>query len=69
MSQNCKNCGASVFDVPLNRVNPLGEIGIFWCESCIEKEEPELHKNLKEDESDIEHDLKDFFYRRSYGKG
>lgn len=59
----CNNCGVSVFKKPLSRVNPKGEKGIFWCDDCIKKNEPELYKNIKEDESDIEKDLKKIFYK------
>lgn len=58
----CANCGLSVMKEPLKRVNEFGIKGIFWCEPCIEKYEPELAKNLKEDESNIEKDLKNIFY-------
>ena len=34
---NCKNCGVSVFDKPLHRINPLGRIGQFMCQDCIEE--------------------------------
>lgn len=47
---NCKKCGVSVFDKPLSRTNKKGEDDAGWmCESCINKYEPELYKNLKED--------------------
>lgn len=40
------------------RMNPKGEHGIFWCEPCAQKHEPELYKNLMEDVSPVEKDLK-----------
>lgn len=65
MATNCKNCGVSVYEKPLNRINPIGEIGIWWCENCISKNEPELYKNLKADESKIERDLKEICYGKT----
>jgi len=62
MSTKCMNCGASVFDVPLMRVNEKGVDGVFWCEPCVEKNEPELYKNEKEDETQAEKDLKIICY-------
>lgn len=59
---NCEKCGISVFERPLIRMNPKGEIGIFWCEDCAKRFEPELYKNEREDESPIEKDLKKIFY-------
>lgn len=44
---------------PLQRVNEKGVDGIWWCEPCIEKHEPELARNIKEDETQVEKDLKD----------
>lgn len=60
---NCKKCGTSVFEKPLNRVNPIGEIAVWWCSDCIKKEEPELYDNIKEEETEIEKHLKDIFYK------
>lgn len=37
-------------------------IGIFWCEECCKKYEPELYKNEMEDEPQIMKDLKDICY-------
>ncbi len=51
-------------DKPFIRMNPKGEYGIWWCEKCAEEYEPELYKNEKEDESDVEKLLKEW----SYGK-
>jgi len=59
---NCAKCGCSVFDRPLMRINPKGEVGIWWCEPCVKQYEPELYKNEKEDESKIEKTLKKIFY-------
>ncbi len=58
----CAKCNCSVFDKPLKRVNQKGIDGIFWCEDCIKKHEPELYRNEMEDESKIEKDLKKIFY-------
>jgi Zn-finger protein len=44
---------------PLQRVNEKGVGGIWWCEPCIEAHEPELARNIKEDETKVEKDLKD----------
>lgn len=59
---NCKNCGVSVIEKPLNRVNEFGVDGIFWCEDCIKENKPELFKKIKDEESPIEKDLKEIFY-------
>ncbi len=56
------NCGASVFERPLQRVNPKGEAGIWWCEPCIAKEEPELARNIAEDKTQVEKDLEEICY-------
>lgn len=58
----CPKCGCSVFDHPFMRTNPKGQIGIFWCEPCVKKHEPELYANEKEEETDAEKDLKQIFY-------
>ncbi|NET30687.1 MAG: hypothetical protein F6K19_01620 [Cyanothece sp. SIO1E1] len=42
----------------LQRVNPIGEIGEWWCEPCLKKHEPELYNNIMEDETEVEKDLK-----------
>jgi hypothetical protein len=43
-------------------MNPIGEIGIFWCEKCCEKHEPELYKNEMEDKPQIVKDLEEICY-------
>lgn len=58
----CSKCNISVFKKPLKRVNVYGEIGIWWCEDCIKKYEPELYKNIMEDETQVEKDLKKICY-------
>jgi hypothetical protein len=58
----CPKCNCTVGERPFVRVNPLGEKGIFWCESCCSKYEPELYKNHKEEESEVEKTLKKMFY-------
>jgi len=68
MSIKCKNCGTSVFDAPLLRVNPIGQDGIWWCAKCLEKHEPELYKNLKEEETDVEKVLKEMLYGNNTNK-
>ena len=62
MSMICAHCGASVFSRPLQRTNPKGEDGIWWCMPCIEEVEPELHKNIQEDKSQVEKDLEKICY-------
>ena len=64
MGSKCEKCGASVFGQPLQRVNPVGQIGIWWCEPCIARHEPELARNIREDETDVERDLKAICYPR-----
>lgn len=63
MSTNCEKCNVSVFKYPLRRVSPIGEIGVFWCDKCIEQNEPELHKNIKEDLSNAEKCLEEIIYK------
>lgn len=58
----CAKCGCSVSEHPLMRMNETGIDAIWWCEPCAKKYEPELYRNLKEDESDVEEDLKKIFY-------
>jgi len=58
----CGKCGISVMIRPLQRVNSMGETGVFWCEFCIKCHEPELYKNIMEEESDVEKELKKMFY-------
>ena len=55
----CDKCNTSVMTRPLKRVNKKGVSGIWWCEPCIQENEPELYKNLKEDETSLERDLKE----------
>jgi hypothetical protein len=55
----CEKCGISVMKAPLQRVNEKGVYGIWWCEPCIATNEPELARNIKEDETQVEKDLKD----------
>ena len=59
----CENCGVSVFECHLVRINELGVPGIFWCESCLKKNEPELYLNTKEDQSDLERNAGEIFYQ------
>jgi len=55
---NCAKCGISVFIKSLYRVNPKGEKGTWWCKDCLQKVEPELYKNIMEDEPRVLKDLK-----------
>lgn len=52
----CNNCGKFVEEF-LHRVNPKGEKGVWWCESCIRKLEPELWKNIEKEISEVEKEL------------
>jgi len=52
----------SVMARPLHRVNEPGIIGENWCMPCIEKHEPELAANIKEDQTDAEKDLIKIMY-------
>lgn len=45
----CIKCNCSVMDRPLSRTGPFGEDPEWMCMPCIEKHEPELAKNIKED--------------------
>lgn len=48
----CKVCKRSAVVVPLHRTNPTGQSDAGWmCSDCIEKSEPELHKNMIDDGS------------------
>lgn len=58
----CLKCNCTPENRPFIRMNPKGEKGIFWCEKCAKENEPEFYKNEKEDESQVEKDLKDIFY-------
>lgn len=62
---NCANCGSSVLNGPLIRVNEKGVKGIFWCEECVKTKEPELYKNETED--GVLNDLKNICYEPSLG--
>lgn len=47
----CKSCEVPFYKKMLHRTNPLGVIPADWmCIDCIEKEEPELYKNIKSDD-------------------
>ncbi len=61
----CPKCGCSVFNQPFMRINEKGVDGIFWCEPCVKKYEPELYANVKEDETKVEKDLKDILYPKN----
>lgn len=60
---NCPKCGVSVNKVPFIRTNAIGEAGIFWCEKCAKKHEPELLKNHIEDGGKVLADLKEILYK------
>jgi L-alanine-DL-glutamate epimerase-like enolase superfamily enzyme len=59
---NCKKCGISVDDRPLQRVNETGIKGIYWYEPCIKEHEPELYRNIMEDKTDAEIALEEICY-------
>lgn len=47
----CSKCGVSIQNRILHRTNPKGQLDAGWmCEPCISKTEPELMKNIDEDE-------------------
>jgi len=52
----CDKCKADNGQV-LQRVNEFGVDGIWWCEPCLKKHEPELYDNTMEDKSELEKDL------------
>lgn len=58
----CAKCNVSADEKPFLRINEFGVDGIWWCEDCVKLHEPELYANLKEDESEVEGLLKDWFY-------
>jgi len=58
----CPICKTSVEFRPMMRMNEIGEEGIWWCEDCVALHEPELYKNQKEDQSEIEKELINIFY-------
>lgn len=59
----CTYCNCSVFDRPLHRINEKGVNALWACMPCIEKEEPELANNIKEDNSDgVIEDLTEICY-------
>ena len=60
----CAKCNCSVNDYPFVRMNEFGVDGIWWCEPCAKKHEPELYNNLKEDESEVEVFLKSISYQK-----
>lgn len=46
----CIICGISVRKTILHRTNPKGQMPAGWtCLPCIEKKEPELAKNIKQE--------------------
>lgn len=61
----CPRCNTNTTDThPFIRMDKPGPkaVGIFWCEPCAEKSEPELYRNQKEDEGDVEKLLKKWSY-------
>lgn len=60
----CKKCKVSVMEKPLQRVNKIGVVGIWWCWDCILKHKPVLYKKLKKNQSEVEKLLAEW----SYGK-
>lgn len=45
----CIKCNCSVMDRPLSRTGAFGENPEWMCMPCINKHEPELANNIKED--------------------
>jgi hypothetical protein len=63
----CPKCNKNtVFDYPFVRMDEPGPKakGIFWCEPCAEKHEPELYKNQIEDEGEATKLLKSWAYKK-----
>jgi len=61
----CPKCKKNTTNThPFLRVDEPGPRakGIFWCESCVKKHEPELAKNQIEDEGEVEKLLKKWSY-------
>lgn len=60
----CPKCGCTPMERPFVRMDEPGPKaeGIFWCEKCCKEHEPEFYNNAKEDESQVEKDLKKMFY-------
>jgi len=58
----CDNCSKSIFDEPFIRMNPKGEYGRFWCETCCKTLEPKTYQNELENRTPIEKDLIDICY-------
>jgi len=47
----CIKCGCSCAERMLHRTKPKGQMNAGWmCLPCIEKDEPELAKNIKQDD-------------------
>lgn len=62
----CIICGISVIDKMLHRTNPKGQSDAGWmCMPCIENTQPELAKNIKEDQTPFEKDIPAIFYPSS----
>jgi hypothetical protein len=62
----CIYCLKSIADVPLQRTQPKEQPNAGWaCMPCIEKQEPELANNIKEEQSDIEKDLEEICYPKN----
>jgi len=62
----CVKCNKSVNEIMLHRTGEIGTLKPEWmCMPCIEKNEPELAKNLQEEYKDepIINDLNNIFYK------
>lgn len=46
----CIKCGCSMNERMLHRTSPIGKSANWMCMPCIEKYEPELAKDLKQDD-------------------
>lgn len=53
MAVTCIVCNCSVIDKPLHRTQPKGQSPNFMCIDCIKKQEPELAKNILEEDYNL----------------
>lgn len=61
----CPKCNTNtIVSHPFIRMNRKGETGIFWCEPCAKRNEPELFNNQIEDEGEVVKFLKNEAYPR-----
>jgi len=65
MKMCCQYCGVSVFNKPLKRISEIGKDAKWACESCLRRHEPELYKNIMEEENGVEKTLKKGLYEKN----